>query len=241
MIFGMTQERDVTMKKEEIQPFDWQRILFGQMPAEFIIEVLFRTVVIYLILLVVLRLLGKRTDGQLTIMEFGVMVTFGAIVAVPMQMAERGILLGVVALLCILAFERGLNWLAVKNNKVEETVQGKLSILVKDGVLQLNEMHRVGMSKQNLFASLRTKEIFNLGKVKRVYFEACGIINIYKDEGGRPGLAILPANEIEFMERTLDMEDSKVACANCGYVVDASAHISDCDNCHENNWMKAVC
>jgi uncharacterized membrane protein YcaP (DUF421 family) len=228
------------MKKEEIEPFDWQRILFGQTPPNFLIEVFIRTVIIYLILLVVLRLLGKRTDGQLTIMEFGVMVTFGAIVAVPMQMAERGLLLGVVALICILIFERGINWLAVKNNKVEETVQGKLTILIKNGVLQLNEMHRAGMSKQNLFAVLRARQIFNLGKVKRVYFEACGIINIYKDETDSPGLAILPGNEIEFMHQKLRIEESKIACANCGYVADTNAKDSECRNCRDNDWMKAV-
>src|SRR5688500_19409545 len=128
------------MKKEEIEPFDWQRIMFGNTPAEFTVEVFLRTLFIYLVLLVVLRLMGKRMDGQLTITEFAVMITLGAIVSVPMQIPERGLLLGIIALVCILIFERGINWLAVKNQKVEEATQGSLSVLIRKGIMQLDEI-----------------------------------------------------------------------------------------------------
>ena len=103
------------MKKEEIKPWDWQRIFLGEAPAEFLLEVLIRTIVIYLVLLVVLRLLGKRMDGQLTLTEMAVMITLGAIVSVPMQIPDRGILMGVVALVCALIFQRGWNRVTVKN------------------------------------------------------------------------------------------------------------------------------
>jgi uncharacterized membrane protein YcaP (DUF421 family) len=184
--------------------------------------------------------MGKRMDGQLTITEFAVMVTLGAIVSVPMQIPERGILLGIIALICILVFQRGINWLAVKNQKVEEVTQGTLSVLIKNGVLQIEEMHRVGMSRQNLFAALRAKEIFNLGQVKRVYFEACGLINIYKDESNRPGLPILPDEETKFVRNKFQSERSKVACVNCGNVTASNARESQCENCNEKNWVEAA-
>ena len=51
------------MKKEEIEPWDWPRILFGQAPPEFLVEVLMRTLIVYLALQVVVRLMGKRMGG----------------------------------------------------------------------------------------------------------------------------------------------------------------------------------
>jgi uncharacterized membrane protein YcaP (DUF421 family) len=63
--------------------------------------------------------------------------------------------------------------------------------------MQLEEMQRSGMSKQHLFTALRSKEIMNLGKVKRVYFEACGIPSIYQEEKEKPGLQILPVRILE--------------------------------------------
>jgi uncharacterized membrane protein YcaP (DUF421 family) len=228
------------MKKEEIQAWDWQRILFGQAPAQFLLEVFIRTLFIYLLLLVVLRLLGKRMDGQLTLIEMAVMVTFGAIVSVPMQIPEKGILAGILALLCAMVFQRGLNWLAVKNQEIEEITQGTTSILVKNGLMQLDEMQSAGISKQHLFSALRNKKIFNLGKVKRVYFEACGLMNVYLEPGDRSGLPILPSDELEFVQTQTKVDESSVACRNCGYVTSAEQRDAACTNCTKKEWIEAI-
>jgi hypothetical protein len=66
------------MKKYEIHLADWQRMLFGQSPPVFLLEVLIRTIIIYVFLLFVLRWLGKRMSGQLTILEMAVMLTLGS-------------------------------------------------------------------------------------------------------------------------------------------------------------------
>jgi uncharacterized membrane protein YcaP (DUF421 family) len=227
------------MKKEDIQPWDMQRILFGQAPAEFLLEVFLRTIFIYLLLMVVLRILGKRMDGQLTLTEMAVMITFGAIVAVPMQIPDRGVLLGVIALLCVMAFQRGVNWLNVKNEKLEKVTQGSMTTLVKDGIMQLAEMRATGVSKQHLFAALRGKKILNLGKIKRVYFEACGLMNVYEQDGaGKPGLPVLPSEEMDLMISETKVDNDHVACTNCGNVSDNAE--TTCSECGEKKWMKAV-
>ncbi len=71
-------------------------------------EVVLRTVGVYAVLVLVLRLLGKRMAGQLSLLEMGVMISIGAIVSVPMQFPERGVLLAIVLLLVILGLQRGL-------------------------------------------------------------------------------------------------------------------------------------
>lgn len=151
------------MKKEEIFLSDWQRILIGNAPLEFMLEVFLRTVVIYLALLIVLRLLGKRMNAQLTITEVAVMLTLGAIVAVPMQVPERGLLQGIVILICALVFQRDLNLLAVKFRKVELVTQGDVALIICDGALQLNEMVKSQISKEQLFGALRSQHIRHLG------------------------------------------------------------------------------
>src|ERR1700712_4094690 len=103
------------MKKDEIHLTDISRILFGQSPPLFLLEVFFRTIIIYICLLLVMRWLGKRMSGQLTIMEMTVMLTLGAIVSVGMQVPDRGIVLSLLVLLVTLAFHRGLGELGFKN------------------------------------------------------------------------------------------------------------------------------
>src|SRR5215203_3912623 len=91
------------MKKDEIHLWDIKRILFGQAPPDFLLEVLIRSIVIYLLAMVVMRLLGKRMNGQLTIVELSVIVMMGAVLAVPMQIPDKGLLQGVIVLLTVLA------------------------------------------------------------------------------------------------------------------------------------------
>src|SRR5215213_8698060 len=108
------------MKKEEIHLWDIERILFGQAPPEFLLEVFIRTLVIYLLATIVMRWLGKRMNGQLTIVELAVVVMMGAILAVPMQIPDRGLLQGVIVLLSVLLLLRGINLVAFRNSRFEK-------------------------------------------------------------------------------------------------------------------------
>lgn len=121
------------MKEREIVPWDVKRILLGQTPAAFLLEVLVRTAVVYLTLLVIVRLLGKRMAGQITILEMGVMLSLGAIVSVPFLTPVRGIVMGVLLLVAILALQHGVSWWGTRAPKVEMLSQGRATVLVRDG------------------------------------------------------------------------------------------------------------
>jgi uncharacterized membrane protein YcaP (DUF421 family) len=226
------------MKKEEINISDIQRILFGEAPPVFLLEVFVRTVIIYIILLVVMRWLGKRMSGQLTIMEMAVMLTLGAIVSVAMQVPDRGIILSVLVLTCTLAFHRGLGRLGFKNSRIEKITQGKMSVLVKDGVLQLNEMEKCRVSKQQLFAQLRGSQIYNLGRVKRVYLEACGLFSTFETAESKPGLSVLPPGEQQLFSAKQPI--ALIACINCGFVKSKDTTNQPCTSCSCNEWTEAV-
>jgi uncharacterized membrane protein YcaP (DUF421 family) len=228
------------MKKEEIHLSDFNRILFGQAPGEFLIEVFIRTTIIYLALLFLLRILGKRMDGQITIIEMAVMVTLGAIVSVGMQLPDRGILQSIVALVCVFIFHRGINWLSVKNEKVEHATQGIVTTLVKDGIMQLDEMKATGITRQNIFATLRGRKIFTLGKVKRLYFESCGLFNVYEAQDSKPGLAVLPDDEPDVVDVQTVLDHDHIACRHCGHIDHpANAHAL-CVLCGAKDWTIPV-
>jgi uncharacterized membrane protein YcaP (DUF421 family) len=214
--------------------------LFGQAPGEFLIEVLIRTLVIYVLLLLVLKLMGKRMDGQISIIEMGVMIVLGAILGVATQIPDRGILMAAAALLCVLVFQRGINWLNVKSSKIENVTNGSLNILVKDGVLQLDEMKAARITRQNLFASLRGRQIFNLGKVRRVYFEGCGFMNVYEDAREKSGLPVFPSGEDEFIKTKASVDENHIACRNCGWVTGVEDRNTNCKHCGERKWMQAI-
>ncbi|GAB3018080.1 YetF domain-containing protein [Spirosoma pulveris] len=228
------------MKKEAIHLEDWQRILLGDAPAEFLVEVLIRTSLIYLILLIVMRLLGKRMNGQLTNLELAVMLTMGAIIAPAMQLPDRGLLSGVLALLCALLFQRGTNWLGIKSSKTEKIIQGTATVLVKDGVFQLEQMVSNRLSHQQVFAALRSENVYNLGDVKRLYLEAYGMFSIYRAEPGKPGLSVFEPSDEEIHSIHEQPESEALACTNCGNTVPSPPQPGHCPVCQATKWIPAV-
>ncbi|GAB2793668.1 hypothetical protein GCM10027275_43280 [Rhabdobacter roseus] len=230
------------MEKQLIYLGDWRRILFGEAPAEFMIEVFFRSLIFYVILIVVMRFMGKRMSGQLTIMEMAVMITLGAIIAPPMQIPDKGMLQGLLVLLCAFIFQRGVNFWAVKSSKVESLLQGEVSVLIKDGRMQMEEMEKAKISKQQLYAVLRNKAIFNLAEVERVYLEACGLFSIYKYDKGdaakpKAGLSLLPPADEGIQSLLVEIEEDVFVCNNCGNL--ATTTKTTCDRCGKDAWTKA--
>ncbi|TGE06655.1 DUF421 domain-containing protein [Hymenobacter fodinae] len=229
------------MKKEDIHLGDIQRILFGDTPAEFTLEVIVRTIIIYLIFLVIMRLFGKRMNGQLTITELSVMLTLGAIIAVPMQVPNRGLLPGAILLVCVLYLQRGLNWWSVKRRKVEVIVQGKVIMLAKNGMLLPDQLKKERVSHEQLFAELRDHKITHLGQVKRVYMEASGTFSVYKQEPATPSLSVLPSQDNALKEEQEKAPNQRV-CEYCGNQARPEDHAGGrCLNCGHEEWIAAVC
>ena len=227
------------MKKEDIHLEDIQRILFGQAPPVFLLEVLLRTAVVYALLLVAIRMLGKRTNAQLTVTEVAIVIMLGAIVSVPMQAPDRGILQGLLVLFCIVAFQRGLTWLMIKSGRVEKLTQGQLSVVVKDGVLQLDVLRKARISRQQIFAIVRNKKVYNLGNVQRLYLEACGTFSLYPFDKPRPGLPVYPPDDYQIIHQQQKNEEDLVACCSCGTVIKKSPSTS-CPTCHRHEWIDAT-
>lgn len=228
------------MDKKDYEFLDWHRLLIGDNPWGFALEVLGRTIVIYLCLMLVMRLLGKRMHAQLTIMDLAVMLTLGAIASVPMQAFNHGILPGVVLLVSILFLHQASTILIYKNRKIEVLTQGKISLVIKNGVIDPDKLKELRISQGQLFAVLRNKGVRQLGEVKRLYSEADGHFSLYKLAEPKPGLSVLPRTEEALPEKKDTMPNHQV-CAYCGYSVMQTDHIDrSCSNCSTEKWVNAT-
>jgi uncharacterized membrane protein YcaP (DUF421 family) len=227
------------MKKEDIHLGDWHRLFIGEAPLEFMLEVVLRTLIIYLALLITMRLLGKRMNAQLNVTELSLMLMLGAVVSVAMQLPDRGLLLSIFTLACLLVLYRGINWWTVRSQRVEYLVHGALEQIVADGELDIDAMDQARLSREQLFAQLRKAKIQQLGQVKRVYMEANGEFSVYQQTPPKPGLSVLPEQDQALLEAE-PADDSLTACLRCGHTEAARQHPPKCPRCHADRWTKAV-
>jgi uncharacterized membrane protein YcaP (DUF421 family) len=227
------------MAAEDVYLGDWKRLLLGNAPLGFLAEVLLRVVLTYALLLILVRLLGKRMSGQVSNLELAVMMVLGAIVAVPFQIPERGMVPAIVLLLCVLALHQGLTQLGARSPRAEAFTQGRASALLEDGRLLPSELRRAGLSNEQLFAVLRSHSIAHLGELKRIYFEACGEFSLLRAERPQPGLSVQPVSDEALQQRTPRAKNAAV-CARCGHVVPLKHRPERCAMCDSDIWGEPV-
>lgn len=227
------------MKKEEIQLWDWGRIMIGNAPLEFMVEVFLRTLIIYLCLLVAMRLLGKRLSTHVSILDMAITVVLGAIISPGMQLPDRGVVPTIVVLVCVIAFQWAISLLSFKWRKVEVLTQGDVVLLVKSGVIDVEKLKNTAISHEQLFEQLRGSKVRQLGQVKRVYLEGTGQFSIFRNAKDKPGLCILPSED-EKVYRSEPRTDRFLACKNCGNVVETRPSPTPCPFCRADDWDKAV-
>lgn len=223
---------------QQISLSDWQRVVIGDAPWIFLVELLVRSLVVYLLLLFFMRLMGRRVAAQMSATELAVILMIGAAIGLPIQVPDKGLLPGVVVLAVVLICHRSLSYLTFRSHKIELLTHGAVIILAKDGRVLTDELRKVYFSSDKLFALLRTQSVEHLGQVRRVYLEAWGDLSVIRYCRPKPGLLILPPMELPTGRYTT--VEGQMACGNCGTVILAEDLPANCGICGEGPWQKAV-
>jgi len=225
------------MKPEDIHLGDFMRILLGKVPWGFLLEAVIRILFIFVLLVVSMRVMGKRMASQLSRNELAAMSSLAAAIGVPMQVPDRGLLPPVIIALVVIGIQRLSATWTLRNKKFEEISQGDIGIMVEEGCLQLDTMQSAVLPQERLFAQLRSEAIDNLGTIKRVYMEANGSFTILKQPEPKPGLSILPSWDQDFLQEQRKVPGT-FACGNCGNL--APENRAPCNRCGQTEWADAV-
>jgi uncharacterized membrane protein YcaP (DUF421 family) len=217
----------VAMDAEEIKLGDWHRMLFGESPPLYLLEVVLRVAIIYVLILVAMRSLGKRMTAEVGRTEIVARVSLAAAVGLTIQRPQRGILGSAVIALVIVLVGRWLALLAFKHPRFEKAFQGNYAALVKDGILNLPLMKRTRITRESLNAALRGENVRHLGQVKRFYLEANGKFSLISATNEVPGLSVIPEWDLELQQRQ-QQTDIEV-CKSCGSKWDPS--LDHCTGC----------
>jgi len=229
------------MKPEELSLSDFNRILIGEIPPFFFIELIFRAFLIYALLIVSMRLMGRRMSAQISRNEMAAVVSLAAAVGIPLMNPDRGILPPVVITIVIIIFTNFVSRRTSRNEHFESLTQDDLDVLVLDGVLNLPKMELTRITKERISSQLRNLGILHLGMVNRLYIEANGMFSLVREKESQPGLSVLPDIDPEFVERKLNKTDQFVCC-HCGTVAKTliSTRRSACPNCKAIQWAPAL-
>ena len=220
--------------------FEWNRILINDLPYTFLLEVLFRTAVMFGFLLVALRFTGQRGVKQLSIFEIVIIIAMGSAAGDPMFYEDVGILPALCVFFVVISSYRFVTWLTGKSKWVERMLEGKAELLVEDGVFSVVKFKKQDIAQDEFFSELRHQSIAHLGQVKYAFLEPSGNISVFfrPDNEVRPGLPLIPS-QFNRKSKTIPHE-GLFACATCGFTQHNSPGHAICPTCHQDEWVEAV-
>jgi uncharacterized membrane protein YcaP (DUF421 family) len=228
------------MKPEEIHIYDLQRILMGEVPGGFLLEVVIRVLFLFLLLIVAIRLMGPKMASSLTRNELAAVTSLAAAIGVPILSPDRGLLPAVIIAAVVIAYQRLISLGIFKSKKLGAVLLDHRNFIIVDGCLNIQEIGKAGLSQERIFAQLRSENIDSLGKVKRLYFEPSGVFTLLEATRPRPGLPIIPEWDQDYMNDRQTLRDH-FACCNCGQVVKSRQKPDkECSRCGHNEWREAV-
>lgn len=220
--------------------FDWERILFNELPHSFLFEVIFRTGVMFLLLLLTLRFAGKRGVKQLSVFETVIIIALGSAAGDPMFYEDVGMVHALLVFAVVILLYRLVTWLTGKSKWFETLVEGRTECLIDEGVFSYTKFEKESIAQDEFFSELRVKSIEHLGQVRKAYLEPSGELSVYfyENEEVRPGLPLLP--ELFNLKSSVISEQGLYACATCGNVEEQEAGPAVCKVCEHNEWVKAI-
>ena len=148
-----------------------------------------RTVIMYLLLILVIRLMGKRQIGQMEASEFVVTMLVANLAAIPMQDAAIPLFTGLVPILTVLGVELVLSALSMKNLRFRKLLCGKPVILIENGNIIQRNLRRTRVTLDELSVYLRQKDVLDPRQVQYAILETNGVLSVFPYPSQMPASA----------------------------------------------------
>lgn len=140
--------------------------------------ILFRTVLIYIFLICIMRLMGKRQLGELEMTDLVITLLLSEIATIPITDKGTPILYAIVPVVTLASFEVLTSGLSLKHPKFKMLLSPKPAILVHNGKVDRHEMQKVRISLDELLCELRQKNVPDIAQVQYAILESNGKLSI---------------------------------------------------------------
>ena len=147
--------------------------------------VILRTVFFYFFITFAYRIMGKREVGQLGIVDLIVSILIAELVAISIENYQDPMYLTIVPIILLVIMEIFLAFITLKNRYIRTVIDGKPSLIIKNGKISFKEMIKQRYSLDDLLLALRQKEINDIKEVEYVILEKNGKLSIFKYDNNK--------------------------------------------------------
>lgn len=145
--------------------------------------IIIRTISLYWIILVILRLMGKREVGELSLFDLVVFLLITEVASLAIENPESDFIDSIIPMIILLVIQVSVSYFSLKSKKFRNTVEGKPSIIMKDGLIVEKEMRKQRYNLDDLLQQLREQQIGSIKSVSYAFLEPSGNLSVFKKDG----------------------------------------------------------
>lgn len=146
------------------------------------IIIMARTIFLYVMIVIIFRLMGKREIGELSILDLVVFLMIAEMGVMAIENTEDPLIHTVIPMFLLLGIQMGLAYLSLKNQKVRKLLDGKPTIIIDRGKINEHAMKTQRYNFDDLLIQLREKDINDISEVDFAILEPSGKLSVIKKE-----------------------------------------------------------
>lgn len=140
--------------------------------------VFLRTLILYIVVIIAMRIMGKRQIGQLQPFELAVAIMISELASVPMQNTGIPLVNGIIPILTMLAAQILISFISLKSSKARDIICGIPSILISSGRINEEVFRNELYTLTDLLEQLRNKDIYDIADVEYAILETNGQLSV---------------------------------------------------------------
>lgn len=146
----------------------------------------FRGMILYAVMILVMRALGKRQLGEYQPFEFAMTILLADVISSPMESVSTPLLHGLLPVAAMFVMHGAITLLSMKSDRFRAVLSGKPAVVISKGVIDQQELNRLCLSLSDLLEGLRSAGFADPAEVGTAVIEANGAVSAFARSDSRP-------------------------------------------------------
>ncbi len=144
--------------------------------------IVFRTILLYVLILIIFRVMGKREIGELSILDLVVFIMIAEMAVVAIEDTKDPLLHTIIPMLLLMVIQITLAMASLKSKRFRDFVDGKPTIIINRGKIDEKAMRKQRYNFDDLMSQLREKDIRSIADVEFAILESSGKLSVIEKE-----------------------------------------------------------
>ncbi len=141
---------------------------------------LLRSIILYFVVVLAIRLMGKRQIGELQPSELVITILISEVAAIPIQDNSLPLITAIIPVMILICLEIFFSVINMKSITIRNIFSGKAVTVIKNGEIDQNKMKSLRFTIDDLLAALRQQEVFDVDEVDTAIVETNGALSVFK-------------------------------------------------------------